>query len=140
MRRELGIARCGLGCCVCIAQNDCEGCNSDLCRYKDYCQNRKCTIGKGLRYCAECSETDCRKDVLKDLRPRAFNEFIRRYGAEKLMDCLERNEAAGIVYHRSETDLYGDYDVPDTMEGIIRFILTGEKPKKGPGEKDGIEN
>ena len=140
MRRELGIARCGLGCCVCIAQNDCEGCNSDLCRYKDYCQSRKCTIGKGLRYCAECSETDCRKDVLKDLRPRAFNEFIRRYGAEKLMDCLERNEAAGIVYHRSETDLYGDYDVPDTMEGIIRFILTGEKPKKGPGEKDGIEN
>ena len=140
MRRELGIARCGLGCCVCIAQNDCEGCNSDLCRYKDYCQNRKCTIEKGLRYCAECSETDCRKDVLKDLRPRAFNEFIRRYGAEKLMDCLERNEAAGIVYHRSETDLYGDYDVPDTMEGIIRFILTGEKPKKGPGEKDGIEN
>jgi predicted TIM-barrel enzyme len=82
---------------------------------------------KGLRYCWECPETDCRIDVLEDLKPRAFNEFIRRYGMEKLMDCLERNEAAGVVYHRSKTDLYGDYDEPEEIEEIIHLILTGEK-------------
>ncbi len=67
--------------------------------------------------------------MLADLKPRAFNEFINRYGMEKLMDCLERNEAAGIVYHRSTTDLYGDYDAPDNVEDIIHLILTGEKQK-----------
>ena len=65
--------------------------------------------------------------MLEDLKPRAFNEFIRRYGMEKLMDCLERNEAAGVVYHRSKTDLYGDYDEPEEIEEIIHLILTGEK-------------
>ena len=127
MRRELGIARCGLACCVCCEQDDCGGCDSETCRYKDYCQNRKCSRERGLRGCSECPETDCRKDVLAELKPRAFNEFIRRYGMEKLMDCLGRNEAAGIVYHRSKTDLYGDYDAPDNMEDIIQLILTGEK-------------
>lgn len=127
MRRELGIARCGLACCICCEQDACGGCDSEACRYKDYCQNRKCTREKGLRYCSECPETDCRKDVLSELKPRAFNEFARRYGIEKLMDCLERNEAAGIVYHRSKTDLYGDYDEPDDMEAIIQLILTGQK-------------
>ena len=43
------------------------------------------------------------------------------------MDCLERNEAAGVVYHRSKTDLYGDYDEPEEIEEIIHLILTGEK-------------
>ena len=41
------------------------------------------------------------------------------------MDCLERNEAAGLVYHRSEGELYGDYDIPDNVEDIIALILTG---------------
>ena len=127
MRRELGIARCGLGCCVCCEQDDCGGCNSESCRYKDGCRNRACSMEKGLRYCWECPETDCRTDVLEDLKPRAFNEFIRRYGMEKLMDCLDRNEAAGVVYHRSKTDLYGDYDEPEGIEEIIQPILTGEK-------------
>ena len=130
MRRENGIARCGLACCVCCEQDDCRGCDSEDCRYKDACQNRKCSREKGLRYCSECPETDCRKDVLAELKPRVFNEFVRRYGIDKLMDCLERNEAAGIVYHRSKTDLYGDYDVPDNIEDIIQLILTGTVHKE----------
>ena len=66
------------------------------------------------------------EEVLAELKPRAFNEFIRRYGTEKLMDCLARNEAAGVVYHRSKTDLYGDYDKPDNAEDIIRLLLYGK--------------
>ena len=130
MRRELGIGRCGLGCCVCCEQDNCGGCDSEQCRYKDYCQNRKCSREKGLCYCWQCQEESCQKDVLADIKPRAFNEFIRRYGVNRLMDCLERNEAAGIVYHRSTTDLYGDYDSPDKIENIIHLILTGIKQQK----------
>ena len=125
MRRENGIARCGLGCCVCCVQDSCGGCDSAECRYQALCENRRCSRERGLRRCAECPETECRKDVLADIKPRAFNAFIRRWGVEKLMDCLERNEARGVIYHRSETDLYGDYDEPDTIEGVIRLLLAG---------------
>ena len=130
MRRENGIGRCGLACCICCEQDDCRGCDSEDCRYKEGCLNRKCTRERGLRYCSECPDgKDCRKDVLAELKPRAFNEFIRRYGIGKLMDCLERNEAAGTVYHRSRTDLYGDYDVPEDLEEIIQLILDGKTGK-----------
>lgn len=61
MKRELGIARCGLACCL-------------------------------------CSENE-------------------------LLDCLERNEEAGIVYHRD--GINGDYDNFDDVEKLILFIKTG---------------
>ena len=41
------------------------------------------------------------------------------------MDCLERNEANGIVYHRN--GITGDYDDFDDVETLIDFIKTGEK-------------
>ena len=33
---------------------------------------------------------------------REFAEFAGKYGVEELLNCLERNEQAGIVYHREE--------------------------------------
>ena len=44
---------------------------------------------------------------------------------EELLDCLERNEQAGIVYHRE--DFTGDYDDFDDLEKLIVFIKTGKK-------------
>ena len=41
------------------------------------------------------------------------------------MDCLERNEKNGVVYHRE--GVMGDYDEFEDAEMLIRFILTGEK-------------
>lgn len=41
------------------------------------------------------------------------------------MDCLERNEKNGIVYHRE--GIWGDYDDFDDVEALIRFIKTGER-------------
>ena len=32
---------------------------------------------------------------------RIFCRYIRRYGADALLRCLARNEAAGVVYHRT---------------------------------------
>ena len=54
-----------------------------------------------------------------------FTLFIKRYGEKELLDCLERNEKAGIVYHRE--GIYGDYDDFHDVEELIEFIKTGEK-------------
>ena len=32
---------------------------------------------------------------------RVFCRYIRQYGADALLRCLVRNEAAGVVYHRT---------------------------------------
>ena len=124
MKRELCIARCGLACCLCSESEHCSGCSSDECPDKSWCENRKCSIEKGLDNCFLCN-TDCKKGLLSKIKPYAFTEFARRYGVEKLLDCLERNEKNGIVYHRQ--GIMGDYDDFDDVEKLIRFISTGIK-------------
>lgn len=123
MKRELGIARCGLACCLCSENVTCNGCNSGECPDKDWCENRKCTIEKGLEHCFECNE-NCRKGLLNKIKPYAFTLFAQRYGEEALLNCLERNEQQGIVYHRD--GINGDYDDFDNVEKLIDFILTGK--------------
>ena len=107
MKRELGIARCGLACCLCSENEHCSGCQSEECPDKGWCVNRKCSIENGVGSCFSCSE-NCRKGLLGKIKPYAFTLFIKRYGVEKLLDCLEANESNGIVYHRS--GIVGDYD------------------------------
>ena len=46
MKRELGIARCGLACCFCSENMTCDGCDSGTCPDKDWCENRQCSISK----------------------------------------------------------------------------------------------
>ena len=46
MKRELGIARCGLACCLCSENMTCDGCDSGACPDKDWCENRQCSISK----------------------------------------------------------------------------------------------
>ena len=124
MKRELGIARCGLACCLCNENEHCNGCNSEDCPDKEWCVNRKCSINNGLRHCYEC-KSKCRKGLLSKIKPYGFTLFIRRYGEKELLDCLERNENAGIVYHRE--GINGDYDVFKDVEELIQFIRTGKR-------------
>lgn len=124
MKRELGIARCGLACCLCSENTRCNGCNSGECPDKDWCENRKCSIKKGLAKCFLCEE-DCSKGLLSKIKPYGFTVFAKRYGVETLLDCLERNEKNGVVYHREE--IYGDYDDFTGLEELIEFIKSGEK-------------
>lgn len=124
MKRELGIARCGLACCLCSENETCAGCLSDACEDKDWCENRSCSQSKNLKHCYECPE-ECRKGLLSKNKSYAFTLFVKRYGEKKLLDCLERNEQAGIVYHREE--FLGDYDDFENTENLISFILTGGK-------------
>lgn len=122
MKRELGIARCGLACCLCSKSETCNGCVSDECPDKDWCENRKCSIEKGIEHCYAC-EVDCKKGFLSKVKPYAFNLFIKRYGEDRLLDCLEENEKKGIIYHRE--GLNGDYDGFDDAEKLIDFVMNG---------------
>ena len=121
MKRELGIARCGLACCLCSENNHCSGCNSGDCPDKEWCENRRCSINKGLSNCFECDK-ECRKGLLSKIKPYGFTLFIKRYGVNVLLDCLERNEQNGIIYHRD--GINGDYD---DVEELINFIKSGKR-------------
>ena len=121
MRRELGIARCGLACCLCTEKADCNGCGSNGCPDNDFCENKKCSTAKGLTHCYKCEE-NCRQGLLSKIKPYTFTLFAKKYGEEKLLDCLERNEKNGVVYHRE--GLNGDYDDFDDVDQLMNFILT----------------
>lgn len=123
MKRELGIARCGLACCLCSENNTCKGCNSGDCPDKDWCENRKCSSERNIEHCFDC-EDDCKKGMFNKIKPYAFTLFAKRFGEEVLLDCLERNEKLGIVYHRN--GIIGDYDNFDDVEILINFIKTGK--------------
>ena len=132
MKRELGIARCGLACCLCSENKTCKGCKKDgflelsWCKDAEWCENRNCSISKNLEGCYECDNSDCRRGLFESkIKPLAFTEFVRRYGKEALLDCLGNNERKGIVYHR--VGIMGDYDDFDDIEELIEFIKTGEK-------------
>ena len=96
------------------------------CKDAEWCEVRRCVTDWGLRGCYECEPADCRKGLYAEkIKPRAFAEYARRYGMEDLLDCLERNERAGIVYHQE--GIMGDYDDFDDLEALIAFIHTGER-------------
>lgn len=124
MKRELGIARCGLACCLCSENTQCAGCNSDECPDKQWCENRKCSMEHKLKACYLCDQ-DCRKGLLHKVKPYGFTKFIQRYGMEALLNCLEQNEKSGVVYHRE--GINGDYDEFDDVEALIEFIKTGNR-------------
>lgn len=122
MKREWGIGRCGLACCLCSKNTYCTGCDSGECPGKEWCENRKCSMEKGFSQCYLCDK-NCQKGLLSKIKPYAFNLFIKRYGEEQLLDCLETNEKAGVVYHREGVN--GDYDEFEDVEKLIAFIQTG---------------
>lgn len=127
MKRELGIARCGLACCLCSENETCSGCNSGNCPDKDWCENRKCSLSKNIEHCYDCNE-NCSKGLLSKIKPYAFTEFVKRYSESYLLDCLAENEKNGVVYHRD--GIIGDYDNFDNVEKLIDFIRTGKNMKE----------
>ena len=68
------------------------------------------------------------KNVKRDfclIKPYGFTLFIKRHGADVLMECLEQNEKNGIIYHRE--GIVGDYDEFNDVEKLINFIKTGKR-------------
>ncbi len=124
MKREYGIARCGLACCLCSENTTCRGCSSGDCPGAEGCENRSCSLSRQIGHCFDCTEP-CRNGLLRKIKPYAFTEFARRFGEEHLLDCLERNEKNGVVYHRA--GVQGDYDDFADVEALISFIETGHR-------------
>jgi hypothetical protein len=125
MDRSKGIAYCGLACAVCSENANCAGCRNDGCTSRQSCTNLRCCKTKGLAGCWECNDFPCTGNILDKVRIRAFGMFVREHGVETLLDCLERNERAGIVYHYAGKHV-GDYDVPMTETAIMNLILNGD--------------
>ena len=124
MKRELGIARCGLACCLCARNEDCPGCNVNDGK-KDWCVNRRCSLERGIAGCYACADRQCRKGMLSKNKPYGFTQFARRYGVQELMDCLEQNEMRGIVYHRA--GIAGDYDAFADAEALCAALSAGKR-------------
>ena len=76
MKRELGIARCGLACCLCSENKKCNGCYSDTCPDYIQCENRKCAMEKELPGCYAC-EMDCKRGLLNKIKPYGFTLFTQ---------------------------------------------------------------
>ena len=52
---------------------------------------------KGISHCCACGE-DCKKGILSKMKPYGFTLFAKRYGMDRLLDCLEENEKRGMAY------------------------------------------
>jgi hypothetical protein len=126
VQKEKGIAYCGLACCVCSENNNCVGCRNDGCKDKEWCKNFNCCKVKGLDGCWKCDEFPCSNSMLNKTRIRAFARFIKEYGEERLINCLDINEQSGMKYHY-KGELLGDYDEPKTEDEIIRLIINGKR-------------
>ncbi len=123
MKRELGLAYCGLACCLCSENEGCKGCRQNGCAAWAECPNYGCVTERGLEGCWECPEFPCGKGMLEKPRMRAFVRFAKEHGVEGLLDRLAENERAGIVYHYPG-GLTGDYDLP-TEEEVLDLLERG---------------
>jgi hypothetical protein len=63
--------------------------------------------------------------MLEKMKPRVFAKFASRCGEDALLDMLEENEEAGMVYHY-EGGFTGDYDAAETEEDLLKLILYGK--------------
>ena len=83
MEDEYGLARCGIPCFLCPDKEKCGGCYSPGCTGQVWCANRKCAENRSVSACYECDEV-CREGVFERVKHKAFREFAKRYGKEKL--------------------------------------------------------
>ncbi len=125
MREERGIGYCGLVCALCEDDEQCVGCKQGGCQDIIHCKNYHCCKEHELCGCYECESFPCLDTILYKTRIRAFSIFLQRYGEDKLIECLLRNQKQGIQYHKNNNH-YGDYDEFENEEDIIKFILEGK--------------
>lgn len=129
MKQELGIAYCGLACCLCSEAETCPGCQEAGCPGHEACHNYNCCKAKGLAGCWECPEFPCGQGMHKNLRIRTFARFIKERGQPFLMECLADNERDGVRYH-CPGGLVGDYDLENEDE-IVSMLLRGKSRREG---------
>lgn len=127
--RKKGLAACGLACPVC-REAECPGCAAKGCASAADCGILKCVGERGLAGCYECGDFPCGNGMFDSVRVRAFARYAKAFGVESLLDRLEANHAAGIVYHAAD-GLKGDYDDLPTEEAVIEMIRSGQAITSG---------
>ena len=125
MKRELGLARCGLACCLCDEHENCLGCDANGCPGANDCRNLLCSKERGLKGCFECPDYPCDSPMLQKPRLRVFSELRKELGDETLLDLLALREQEGVVYHDAG-QLTGDYDRPVSDAAIRQLVLHGK--------------
>lgn len=125
MKRELGVGYCGLICALCDENEDCVGCKKGGCPQKDNCKNYQCCTTKNFHSCYQCTRFACQDSILHKQRIMFFCELIEEYGEKQILDCMERNENNGIVYHYSDSHL-GDYDMCKSKEELRDLVICGK--------------
>ena len=121
MKRELGIAYCGLACCMCSENVDCPGCRADGWINWESCPNRRDCLDRDLEGCWACRSFPCAGTILDNPRIRAFARYAGAFGQVALLDCLAEGERRGLSYHYPGK-LTGDYDSPGTEEDIFALL------------------
>lgn len=116
-----GIAFCGLACCVCSENRDCDGCKNAGCRDRENCKNYNCCKKKKHNGCWECDNFPCECAMFAKLRIKTFSKYVLKNGVDRLMCALKKNEENGVLYHY-RGQLIGDYDLFQREEEIIQFI------------------
>ena len=58
MKREPGIGRRGLACCLCDENSPCSGCNSGECPDKGWGENGRCSLERGYAHCDSIEKLD----------------------------------------------------------------------------------
>ena len=125
MKKEKGFAYCGLACCLC-SKKDCPGCRADGCPGRQRCQIPDCCKEKGIFGCYACEKRlICENPMLRKPKIMAFNRCLTEYGETTLAGLLERNEKAGVVYHKNDK-ITGDYDL-ENISDILRLIREGKR-------------
>lgn len=126
MQRELGIGYCGLICALCNENENCVGCKKGGCPNKDTCKNYQCCTTKNLDSCYQCPTFPCQDSILHKPRIATFCSLVKEYGEQTILDCMECNEEAGIIYHYAHSHI-GDYDQCHSEVEIRNLVLNGKK-------------
>ena len=82
MRKDLGVAYCGLVCAFCSENAQCVGCKDGGCLDKENCKNYQCCTRKGIHSCADCEEFPCQDSILRKPRIQAFCRYAKQHGEE----------------------------------------------------------
>ena len=147
MKRELGIARCGLACCLCSKNDICAGC--DFCSDKEWCENRNCSISKNLSHCYKCSEL-CEKGLLAQIKSHTFTLFANEddliafilTGKKQTVGIIAKGEVQNVSTQVSHDEskvsqkAYECHPIPAPRGGygarrcLLRFYYQADKSKR----------
>ena len=132
VKRELGIARCGLACCLCTE-------NAKLRRM------RPVRAGRGMRQPAlyvgarprpllrvPGRRASAKRGCSARSSPARSRALRGRTAEAALLDRLEAGERDGMVYHRAGVE--GDYDAFPSAEALIAFLERGRPPCANGGK------